>query len=105
MTIGFYSLNSIREISLSLLFYLLFTIWVTDSGAYFGGIKFEKRKLSPNISPNKSIEGSIIGSLSSIFVALIFYLTTNIFNNIIIAISITVIVSIIGQIGDLVESA
>lgn len=105
VTIGFYSLNSIREISLSLLFYLLLTIWVTDSGAYFGGIKFGKRKLSPNISPNKSIEGSIIGSLSSIFVALIFYLTTNIFNNIIIAISITVIVSIIGQIGDLVESA
>ncbi|MBU0278284.1 MULTISPECIES: phosphatidate cytidylyltransferase [unclassified Gemella] len=105
ITLGFYSLNAIREISLSLLFYLLLTIWVTDSGAYFGGMRFGKRKLSSNISPNKSIEGSIIGSLLSIIVAIIFYLTTDIFSNILIAISVTIIISLIGQIGDLVESA
>ncbi|MBF0715230.1 phosphatidate cytidylyltransferase [Gemelliphila palaticanis] len=102
---GFYSLFLLRDISISMVLYLLVTIWVTDSGAYFGGMKFGKNKLSPNISPNKSIEGSVIGSLSSIFVAIIFYYSTNIFNNLLIAILITILVSIVGQIGDLIESA
>lgn len=103
--LGFYSLYLIRNVGLSVLLYLLITIWVTDSGAYFGGMKFGKNKLSPNISPNKSIEGSVIGSLSSIFVAIIFYCFSNIFSNILLATVITVLISVIGQLGDLIESA
>lgn len=103
--IGFYSLFLLRNIDLAILLYLLVTIWVTDSGAYFGGINFGKRKLAPKLSPKKSIEGSIIGTLSSIFVAIIFFLTTNIFSNILLAIITTIFISILGQIGDLIESA
>lgn len=105
ITIGFYSLYNLRLISFGTMFYLLLTIWVTDSGAYFGGMKFGKRKLSPNISPNKSIEGSIIGSLSSIIVAVGTFYLTDIFKNIFIAILVTIVISIVGQLGDLVESA
>lgn len=105
ISMGFYSLYSLRILGMGFMFYLLITIWVTDSGAYFGGMKFGKRKLSPNISPNKSIEGSIIGSMSSILVAIIFYFSTNIFSNIFIAILVTLVVSVVGQMGDLVESA
>ena len=102
---GFYNLYILRELGLVVVFYLLLTIWVTDSFAYIGGMKFGKNKLAPQISPNKSIEGSVIGSLSSIVVALGFYFTTPIFNNLLSAIIITLIVSMIGQFGDLIESA
>ena len=103
--IGFYCLFMLRNLSLSHVAYLLLTIWFTDSFAYFGGMKFGKNKLSPNISPNKSIEGSVIGSVSSIAIALLFFSTTNIFSNLLVAIAVTLTVSVIGQFGDLIESA
>ena len=103
--VGFYCLFMLRNLSLSHVAYLLLTIWFTDSFAYFGGMKFGKNKLSPNISPNKSIEGSVIGSVSSIAIALLFFFITNIFSNLLVAIVVTLIVSVIGQFGDLIESA
>ena len=103
--VGFYCLFMLRNLSLSHVAYLLLTIWFTDSFAYFGGMKFGRNKLSPNISPNKSIEGSVIGSVSSIAIALLFFFTTNIFSNLLVAIVVTLIVSVIGQFGDLIESA
>ena len=103
--VGFYCLFMLRNFSLSHVAYLLLTIWFTDSFAYFGGMKFGKNKLSPKISPNKSIEGSVIGSLSSIVIAVLFFNITSIFSNLLIAIIVTLIVSVIGQFGDLIESA
>ena len=103
--VGFYSLYMLRSLSIFHVGYLLLTIWFTDSFAYIGGMKFGKNKLSPHISPNKSIEGSVIGSLSSIIIAVVFYFTTNIFTNLILAIVITLVISVIGQFGDLIESA
>ena len=103
--VGFYSLYMLRDLSLAHIGYLLLTIWFTDSFAYIGGMRFGKNKLSPKISPNKSIEGSVIGSLSSIVISLVFYFTTSIFTNLAVAIGITLVVSVIGQFGDLIESA
>ncbi|MBQ4464460.1 MAG: phosphatidate cytidylyltransferase [Oscillospiraceae bacterium] len=57
------------------LFYLILALcgaWIADSGAYFCGVAFGKRKLCPNISPKKTVEGFIGGIISNavIFLAI-----------------------------------
>jgi len=49
-----------------LVMYLLSLIWVADSGAYFGGRKWGKRKLAPSVSPGKSWEGVGSGAILSV---------------------------------------
>jgi phosphatidate cytidylyltransferase len=48
----------------------LMIVWATDTGAYFAGRKFGRRKLSPRISPNKTVEGLLGGAATGIVVAL-----------------------------------
>lgn len=103
--IGFYYMIQIREEGLILLFFALLVVWLTDSGAYFVGKYFGKRKLWPEISPNKTIGGFIGGILSAIIVAIVFAIFTNIPVTPIKLMIITVILSIFGQLGDLAESA
>ena len=44
----------------------------SDTGAYFIGVAFGKRKLAPLISPKKTVEGFIGGILSSVMLMLIY---------------------------------
>ncbi|UQS85481.1 phosphatidate cytidylyltransferase [Apilactobacillus apisilvae] len=104
--IGFHYFISARSDSISTLFYALFIVWITDSGAYIFGKKFGKNKLAPHVSPNKTWEGSICGSLLATVIGTMWMLYYNIGNTSVIeAIFITLILSIVGQFGDLVESA
>jgi phosphatidate cytidylyltransferase len=85
-----------------LLFLLLF-IWAADTGAYFAGKKWGKRKLAPHISPGKSIEGVLGGSLLSVLVAVIgglFFHGGGYVGFILLAL----ITSLISVLGDLSES-
>lgn len=85
------------------IFFGLIITWATDTFAYFIGVKFGKSKLAPKISPNKSIEGSIGGLLGAGVVAVIFAI---IYHHSVIKILLLAIgLSILGQTGDLVESA
>lgn len=45
--------------------------WLSDTGAYFTGTYFGKRKLCPEISPKKTVEGAIGGIIASILAAVI----------------------------------
>lgn len=104
--VGFYYLIETRATGLSFLFYGLFVIWANDSGAYFIGRSYGKKKLWPMISPNKTIEGSIGGIVSGVIVGIVFVLL-GVFpeSGIIEIILITLLISAGGQVGDLVESA
>lgn len=105
--LGFHFLIETRllENGLSLLFFILFLIWSTDSGAYFAGRSFGKRKLWPEISPKKTIEGSLGGIFCALFIGLIYHYFVPISDSIGTVIIMILVVSIVGQIGDLVESA
>lgn len=52
------------------LLYVFVLVWCADSGAYFVGRKFGKRKMSPHVSPNKSVEGLIGGVITGSLVVL-----------------------------------
>lgn len=104
---GFYYLVETRilENGVQLLFFILFMIWATDSGAYFVGKSMGRRKLWPVISPNKTIEGAVGGVFFSIVVAVICYAASFVDFSLMPILIISVLVGVFGQIGDLAESA
>lgn len=87
------------------LIYLAFVLqWLTDTGAYFVGLKFGKHKVAPRVSPKKSVEGCIGGVIAAIIAGVIFNLVTHIMGwGWIILLSL--FGSILGQLGDFTESA
>ncbi len=88
-----------------LVVYLLSLIWVADSGAYFGGRAWGKRKLAPAVSPGKTWEG--VGSavalsmLYAIAAAQVFGLSGNLWPVFVVLSLVTVVFSVL---GDLTES-
>lgn len=49
----------------------LMIVWAADTGAYFTGRKFGKRKLAPVVSPNKTVEGMAGGLVAGVLVAVL----------------------------------
>ncbi len=103
--IGFYYLIETRAYGIEYVVYALLVIWTTDSGAYFIGRKIGKSKLWPEISPNKTVEGFVGGVASAVVLACVFQYFIPIASTYIVLIAVTVVASIVGQMGDLVESA
>ncbi|HAL01074.1 phosphatidate cytidylyltransferase [Exiguobacterium sp.] len=104
--VGFASFAYIRllEHGLTLSLLIILLIWFTDSGAYFVGKRFGKNKLWPSISPNKTIEGAVGGVLLAILLGVVFegIEPTVGFGKVIV---LAIIVAVVGQLGDLVQSA
>ena len=78
-------------------------VWATDTFAYFVGRGCGKHKLSPILSPAKTVEGAIGGLLGAVGVGIIFGLWIHL--PIFRAVGVGLIAGIVGQIGDLFESA
>ncbi|MCG7585213.1 phosphatidate cytidylyltransferase [Photobacterium sp. OFAV2-7] len=82
-----------------------FLVWAADTGAYFSGKRFGKRKMAPAVSPNKTIEGLVGGAVLAVLVtwggaALMDIPFVSLGSLLVIAV-LTVIASVL---GDLVES-
>jgi len=86
------------------IFLLLVIVMSGDSGAYYVGCSFGKRKLYPLVSPNKSVEGAaggLVGSLAGAFIA-----RATFFPELTVADAIItpLLLGVLGQLGDLFES-
>lgn len=53
--------------------------FLSDTGAYFAGMKFGKTKLAPTISPKKTVEGVVGGVLAAMVGMLIYCLVLQVF--------------------------
>jgi phosphatidate cytidylyltransferase len=83
--------------------------WVTDTFAYFVGVRFGKRKIIPSISPNKTLEGFVGGTLGCMLVMVLYgwYLKSiQILDaSIVHFVAIGILCGIVAQIGDWFASA
>ncbi|MBD9367561.1 phosphatidate cytidylyltransferase [Xanthomonas sp. XNM01] len=80
-------------------------VWAADSGAYFAGRMFGRRKLAVSISPNKTVEGAAGGLLAGVVVALCFGLLAGAGAAQLPAVALVAAVAVAASIvGDLIES-
>ena len=86
-------------------FLLLCCIWGSDAGAYFVGKSFGKNKLWPAISPNKTVEGALGGVVISVVISVLFAVVVPDLLTIGEALLIGLACAVLGQLGDLVQSA
>jgi phosphatidate cytidylyltransferase len=101
---GLIWLRDLPDTGLSLFLFVLFAIWATDIGAYAAGRSIGGPKLAPRISPKKTWAGLIGGMASS---ALLGWLVAFAFGAARpdIALAVGAAVAVVGQAGDLFESA
>jgi len=91
------------EYNFEIIFGCLFILWATDTGAYFAGTYFGKRKLFERISPKKSWEGAVGGAVLALIFAVgiaYFFKSFLMWQWLVIA----AIIIVGGIYGDLVES-
>ncbi len=78
--------------------------WACDTGAFFTGKLFGKKKIAPTISPHKTVEGGTGGLLLSVVISIIyakvFLLDVSIMN----AAVLGLIIGIFSQLGDISAS-
>lgn len=86
-----------------LVFFAFVAMWANDTGAYFIGITFGKRRPWGEISPKKSVEGAIGGIVVTCIALYLLNMYFGLMHGATV-ILIGVAVAIIGLIGDLMES-
>ncbi len=85
--------------------FMMITIWVSDSGAYFSGRFFGRHKLNSEVSPKKTWEGAIGGTLLAVGAAvLVQHLFLSTYMGVKTAIGLGLLVAVTGQVSDLAES-
>ncbi len=99
------SLVLLHYLSAYWLLFLLLLTWAADTGAYFVGRAYGRRKLMPAVSPNKTVEGFLGGVLLALVVALsgLIWLPVSV-NYVWILLLMALLTSYFALIGDLWES-
>ena len=83
--------------------YLLVLIWTSDSFAYLIGKNLGKRRLFMSVSPKKTIEGFIGGIVFTMIAAVVISYYSDLLSRLH-WIILSIIVSVMGTLGDLIES-
>ena len=86
-----------------IIIYLLLMIWSNDSFAYLVGKNLGKHKLYESVSPKKTMEGFFGGVIFTIITAIVISYYSDLFS-MIEWIILGILVSVLGTIGDLIES-
>ena len=83
--------------------YIMAMTWTTDAGAFFIGRQFGRHKLAATLSPNKTIEGSIGGIAFAILMGILWgsWIGVPWIHGVVLG----VMCGVLGQVGDLCESA
>jgi phosphatidate cytidylyltransferase len=95
-------LYRLREVNLYFPIILLLTIWASDTGAYFIGKTFGKKRLAPRISPKKTYAGLFGALFGGAMLTLAFGKMLGM--NIAESIAIGAMIGFLGQLGDILES-
>jgi phosphatidate cytidylyltransferase len=88
-----------------LIYYLAFTTWAGDIGAFYVGSRFGRRPLAPRISPKKTQEGAVGGMAATLLVAVAgsFWIWPRL--PWAPATLVGLLLAVVGSLGDLCESA
>lgn len=81
---------------------LILVVALADSGGYFVGRRFGKRKLAPAVSPGKTWEGFAGGLATNLILAALLVLLTDI--DWLLVLAVVVPTSLVSVLGDLLES-
>jgi phosphatidate cytidylyltransferase len=88
--------------------WVLFTVAVvfgSDSGGYFAGRAYGRRKLMPAVSPKKTVEGAAGAVLGAVLAGLLMYVLVHRAGTVSETIGLAIVISALAQFGDLCESA
>jgi phosphatidate cytidylyltransferase len=91
-----------------LFIFLILVVWSSDTGAYFVGRKWGRRKLAPKLSPGKTIEGCAGGLGATLLMAVTLKIVWPEVSNLFFwpeIVALALIFFFVGLVGDLCESA
>ncbi|MBS4031410.1 MAG: phosphatidate cytidylyltransferase [Clostridiales bacterium] len=103
LLLSFFLLIRIQPQGFTLVVAVFLAVWASDTGAYFIGTTFGRRRLAPSVSPKKSLEGALGGVVFSLLLFLLLAPQLNMPRDF--AALFAIILSLAGQAGDLSESA
>lgn len=96
--------SSIPKLPAKLLTLFFMIVFAGDTGAYYTGRTFGRRKLAPRVSPGKTIEGLIGGLAGNVIAALIAHYWFFPKLKIELGIPLAIVMGLLGATGDLCES-
>ncbi len=102
--LGFFVLIRNSSDGIVWIFFLLALVFSGDTGAFYGGRFFGKKKLCPWVSPGKTVAGAVGGIISNIIITLVFYRFFFSDYNLAGLLIMSVLSGAFGQVGDLFES-
>ena len=94
-----------KTLSTHLLAFFFLVLMGSDTGAYYAGRAFGKRKLAPGVSPGKTWEGAAGGMLASLLAAAVAHFWFFPELSLRAALPLAAVMNVLGVVGDLSESA